>query len=252
MNPVRYLDLIKSTLLDTIYGSQVSTEQSWGWGDGNRAGKTPTPHEVQNGGYWPERAHTMIGRKRLDNIHNCLDQILADDVPGDFIETGVWRGGATIFMRAFLAAHEVADRRVFVADSFCGLPPPDPRYPEDENDEHHKVTFLSVSLEEVKSNFKKYDLLDSQTIFLPGFFEDTLPTAPIEQLSMLRLDGDMFSSTIQVLDTLYQKVSPGGFIVVDDYGLEGCKAAVDQFREREGITAVMERVDWSGVYWRKT
>ncbi|MDC1287582.1 TylF/MycF family methyltransferase [Gammaproteobacteria bacterium] len=245
------MNLIKSTLLDSIYGSQVSTEQSWGWGDGNRAGKAATPHEVQNGGYWPERAHTMIGGKRLDNLHNCLDSIIAEGVPGDFIETGVWRGGATIFMRAFLAAHDISDRKVFVADSFSGLPPPDPRYPEDQEDEHHKVSFLSVSLEEVQSNFQKYDLLDQQTIFLPGFFEDTLPTAPIDQLALLRLDGDMFSSTIQVLEALYHKVASGGFVVVDDYGLDGCKAAIDQFREREGINAPMEKVDWTGTYWRK-
>ncbi len=251
MNPDRYLELIKSTLLDDIYGSHVAKEQSWGWGDGDRAGKAATPHEVKNGGYWPERAHTMIGRKRLDNLHECLDRVIADGIPGDCIETGVWRGGATIFMRAFLAAHDVLDRKVFVADSFAGLPPPDPRYPQDQNDEHHKVTFLSVGLEEVKSNFAKYDLLDSQTVFLPGFFEETLPEAPIHRLALLRLDGDMFSSTIQVLDSLYEKVSRGGFVVVDDYGLEGCKAAVDHFREREGITENMERVDWSGVYWRK-
>src|SRR3982751_509326 len=91
----------------------------------------------------PHCGTTMIGRKRLRNIRFCIEQILRDDITGDFIETGVWRGGAAIYMRAVLKAHCV-DRTVWVADSFQGLPSPDPKYPADENDVLHLRSSLAV------------------------------------------------------------------------------------------------------------
>jgi hypothetical protein len=200
----------------------------------------------------PMQAHTMIGMARLDNLQSCVERALADGVPGDLIETGVWRGGASIFMRAVLAAHGVTDRRVFVADSFAGLPPPDAeKYPQDRGDKHYKQTFLAVSRREVEENFRAYGLLDDQVVFLEGWFKDTLPSAPIERLAVMRLDGDMYGSTIEALEALYPKLSPGGFCVIDDYALAGCRRAVDDFRAANRIESPVERIDWSGVYWRK-
>lgn len=249
MSPSLYLDLLKSCLLDDVYGSTVSSRQSW---RRRRAGQKAKPAEVLEGKYWPGRAHTMIGRQRLDNIQWTLEEIIQDDIQGDLIETGVWRGGATIFMRGFLKAYGITDRVVFAADSFDGLPPPDSRYPADAGDTHHTVDYLKVSLDEVKDNFKRYGLLDEQVCFIEGFFQDTLPRAPVEKLALLRLDGDMYGSTIQALDALYEKVAPGGFVIVDDYGaIEGCKAAVDDFRAKHHIADSISRIDWTGVYWRK-
>src|SRR5439155_1101033 len=140
---------------------------------------------------WPTTAHTMIGMKRLDNLQHCVEDTLARQVPGDLIETGVWRGGASIFMRGILRAHGVSDRTVWVADSFQGLPPPNPdAYPADAGDPLHTFDYLAVSLEDVKSHFERYGLLDDQVRFLKGWFRDTLPAAPIERLAVLRLDGD--------------------------------------------------------------
>lgn len=179
------------------------------------------------GRYWPAFAHTMIGEKRLDNIQYCIEQVLKDDVEGDLIETGVWRGGACIFMRAVLAAYGINNRRVFVADSFAGLPKPNERmYPEDKGDTHHQYDFLAISREEVESNFRRYGLLDDQVVFLEGWFKDTLPVAPIEKLSILRLDGDMYESTMDALTALYPRLSEGGFCIVDDYSLKSCRDAV--------------------------
>lgn len=198
-------------------------------------------------------AHTMIGMRRLDNLEESIERVLADDVPGDLIETGVWRGGATIFMRAALKAYGVRDRVVWVADSFAGLPPPDEeRYPADRGDVHFASPELAVSLDEVRSNFEKYDLLDEQVRFLPGWFRDTLPTAPIERLAVVRLDGDMYESTIQALVALYPKLSVGGFLIVDDYALQGCRAAVDDYRRENRITEPLQKIDWTGVFWRRS
>ena len=208
--------------------------------------------ERQSGEIWPGYAHTMIGLERLNNLQFCVETVLREGIAGDLIETGVWRGGACIFMRAILAAHGVKDRRVFVADSFEGLPKPDPeRFPADAGDLHHIHTSLAVSQDEVESNFRKFDLLDEQVVFLKGWFEDTLPNAPIERLAVLRLDGDMYASTFEALKSLYPKLSRSGFCIVDDYALKGCKKAVDDFRSQNRIVSELKQIDWTGTYWRK-
>ncbi len=165
----------------------------------------------------------------------------------------MWRGGAVIFMRAVLKAHGVTNRTVWAADSFRGLPPPDPhRYPADAGDQHFSVDVLRVGVDIVKHNFRRYGLLDDQVRFLEGWFADTLPTAPIDRLSVLRLDGDMYSSTMQALEALYPKLSPRGFCIVDDYNLEGCRKATDDYRSAYRITDEIVPIDWGGVFWRKT
>jgi O-methyltransferase len=184
-----------------------------------------------------------------------VEQVIADGVPGDLIETGVWRGGAAIFMRALLKTHADKERIVWVADSFQGLPKPDPaRYPADAGDIHHEALSLAVPVEVVRDNFAKYGLLDDRVRFLVGWFEDTLPAAPISRLAVLRLDGDMYQSTMESLTNLYPKVSRGGFVIVDDYGNDRlpCHQAVDDFRRRHAITDAIQQVDWTGVYWRRT
>lgn len=199
-----------------------------------------------------ETYHTMIGHKRLDNIQHLLDIIVRDQVPGDLIETGVWRGGATIFMRGYLAARGITDRRVWVADSFAGLPVPSA--PQDQGMDFSASIFpiLAISRQAVEELFRRYELLDDQVAFLEGWFKDTLPAAPIERLALLRLDGDLYESTRDALTHLYHKLSPGGFVIVDDYfDFKACRQAVDEFRESVGDHAALQRIDWTGVYWRK-
>lgn len=155
-------------------------------------------------------------------------------------------------MRAILAAYGIEDRKVYVADSFEGLPKPAPdSFPADKDDIHYIHQFLAVSQQQVESNFKKYGLLDDQVVFLKGWFKNTLPNAPMEKLAILRLDGDMYSSTIDALTNLYPKLSKGGFCIIDDYALSGCKKAVYDYRAEHGIVAEIKAVDWTGAYWRK-
>jgi O-methyltransferase len=202
---------------------------------------------------WPARAESMAGLRRLENLQFCVTDVLARKVPGDLIETGAWRGGVTIFMRAILEAYGDTERQVWVADSFQGLPRPDPeRWPAEAGDEHWTMDQLAVPLEEVQANFARYGLLDERVRFLPGWFKDTLPTAPIERLAVLRLDGDMYGSTMEALEALYPKLSVGGYVIVDDYGaIAQCKEAVTDFRTAHDIIDPMETVDWTGVYWQR-
>lgn len=217
--------------------------------------KKPYDAQARESGLdWPARAESMIGLKRMTNIQESIAAIMADGVPGDLIETGVWRGGATIFMKANLTAWGDTARTVWVADSFEGLPAPDAaRYPADTGDELFTQTGLAVGLETVKNNFRRYDLLDDRVEFLVGWFKDTLPVAPIEQLALMRLDGDMYESTIQAIEVLYPKLSPGGFCIIDDFGSHASQAgqAIHDYREQHGITEEIVQIDPFGAYWRK-
>jgi hypothetical protein len=240
-----YLDLMKRSLTNWIYRDEGELYQ-----------REPKPFEDlvrEEGRDWPLNAHTMVGLKRLDNLQFCVEDVIANRVPGDLIETGVWRGGATILMRAVLKAHGVEDRRVWVVDSFEGMPAPDPEnYPHDARFEHFAHQ-LAVSLEEVKDNFDRYGLLDGQVRFLKGWFRDTLPTAPIDKLAVVRLDGDWYESTMDGLENLYPKLSVGGYLIVDDYGcVPACRQAVLDYREAHGITDEIRSVDWTGVFWQRT
>lgn len=211
------------------------------------------PDRRAEGHDWPLEAETMVGLKRLDNLQYCITDVLRQGVPGDLIETGVWRGGATIFMRAVLKIYGDTERIVWVADSFRGLPKPDPeRYPADAGDLLWTQTRLSVSLEEVKANFTRYGLLDDQVRFLVGWFRDTLPGVRIDRLSVLRLDGDLYESTMDALRYLYPKLSVGGYVIVDDYGgVPACRAAVEDFRAKDGITEEVKRIDYTGAFWQR-
>jgi O-methyltransferase len=203
---------------------------------------------LENLGY----QHTMIGRARLENLATCLESIRRSGVPGDFIECGVWRGGTTIFMRGFLKVFRITDRLVWVADSFAGPPPASLPQDQGDNLSAAKYPMLAISLETVQDLFARYDLLDGQVRFLPGWFKDTLPRAPIERLALLRIDGDLYESTWDALSMLYPRLCVGGFVIVDDYYcIPACRQAVDEYRQRAGITTPLEAVDWTGVFWQK-
>lgn len=260
-----YADLLKKTLTNWVHGHEEWARveligrkarlAKWLLPSGLVCVKPSpfNPEKREMGQDWPEVAHTMIGLKRLNNLQFCIEQVVADDIPGDFIETGVWRGGSVIFMRGMLKALGVTDRRVWVADSFEGLPKPDAdKYPEDSGDTHYVYDFLRVSQESVQKNFAAYGLLDDQVQFLKGWFKDTLPKAPIERIAILRLDGDMYESTMDALSNLYSKVSVGGYVIVDDYCIHNCEKAVTDFRKQHGISDEIIDIDGTGVYWRRS
>lgn len=259
-----YLRLLKRALLHTLYsppdigtydGRVAATR--WLWRTLRRRGivrlkRVPDAERFRaEGRDWPIFAQTMVGRARLDNLHDCVERVLADGVPGDLVETGVWRGGCSILMRGILRAHGVTDRTVFVADSFEGLPAPDARYPKDAEGQFHTSRLLQVSLDEVRDNFRRYELLDDQVRFLPGWFRDTLPGVADRTWSVVRLDGDMYESTMDGLRNLYPGLSIGGFLIADDYSIDACREAIEDFRREHAITEEIHHVDWTGVVWRR-
>jgi macrocin-O-methyltransferase TylF-like protien len=246
-----YLDLMKKCITDTLFSHEPDLEAA------SQVSfiKQFIEHYVRG------RAVSMLPSARLDNVQQCVEHVITQNVPGDVIETGVWRGGTTIFMRAILAAHEIRDRQVWVADSFEGLPKPDSvKYPIEAKARGSQVMNdvykgFAADIEEVKANFARFGLLDNQVAFLKGWFKDTLPTAPIKQLAVLRLDGDYYESTMDALSNLYDKLSVGGFVIIDDYGEDEwtyCRKAVDDFRRDRAITDMMVRVDSKCYYWQRS
>lgn len=202
---------------------------------------------------WPMFGYTMVGHKRLDNIQEAVESILDKGIPGDLIECGVWRGGCAMVMKAVLELHGDRDRNVWLADSFAGLPKPNSTdFPDDTGYDLSEEEILAVPVDTVKANFERFDLLDERVKFLPGWFKDTLPSAEIEQIALLRADGDLYESTIQILENLYPKVVSGGHVIIDDYNSwPPCKKAVEDYRNAHGITEPIIEVDWTGAYWIK-
>lgn len=273
-----YIDLLKGCLTRDLFPEDEIVDVVWWqpgevlgdpqlvWSELHRRGWRLVKHpggdpEERDGRTYPAHAETMVGRRRLDNVEDLVTQVLRDGVPGDLVETGVWRGGTVIFMRALLQVHGDAERRVWVCDSFEGLPEPDPsRYPEDASMQIHDVGtqemfrgLLGVPVEQVQANFARYGLLDDRVRFVEGWFSDSLPGAPIDRIALLRLDGDLYESTMDSLVNLEPRVSPGGFVIVDDYGgLEACRKAVEDYRAARGITDPIVEVDWTGAYWQKS
>ena len=245
-----YLNLLAKSLTATLYDDEPD-------------------HDSENVGsfvvnftrhYMLGDAVTMLPRVRLGNIRACVEAVLRDGVAGDVIEAGVWRGGGSIFMRACLEALGGSERLSWVADSFEGLPEPDPAnikeaafYHGEMMQRHYRK--MSAGDAEVRDNFQAYDLLSDRVRFLKGWFSATLPSAPIERLAVMRLDGDYYSSTMDCLNALYPRLSPGGYAIIDDYGEDlwtDCRKAVDEYRHAHGVGEPMVSVDSKCAYWRKS
>jgi hypothetical protein len=243
-----YLDLLKLGLCDLV-GS--STQSVGALQDG-----TVMSRELRGEGIrlraagmdWPLQGLTMVGLGRLDDLQACVESVVADDVGGDVIEAGAWRGGASLFARAALDALG-DDRTVWVADSFQGFPAAGGGDPEEGR--LSAFDFLAVPLDEVRESFRRLGC-ERGVEFVPGFFEDTLPRLSGRRWSIVRLDADTYGPTRLALQALYPGLSAGGYVVIDDYGsFPGCRRAVDEFRSENGITEPLEPIDFSGARWRR-
>ena len=269
-----YLDLMKRCVTDWIY-LDPKTDNNISWFTaikvlifGLRSGMMnpiemlndfqgeddTEKNRIEGATPFPGRAHTMIGLKRLDTLQFCIEDVLANNISGDFLEAGVWRGGACIFMRAVLKAHNIQNRTVWVTDSFQGVPAPNAKkYPLDAGWWFHWIDEVAIPLEQVKAHFSRYGLLDKQVKFIEGWFRDTLPSAPVEKLAILRADGDLYESTMDILTNLYPKVSVGGYVIIDDYGIiPACQQAVDDFRKVNGIEDKLIQTDDCEYYWKRS
>lgn len=193
------------------------------------------------------RPITLLTKGQLDLVEQCILSVEQRGVPGDFIEAGIWRGGVIILMRAMMKVHGIDTRRVFAADSFAGIPK-NTRAKNDPVDAWRDRWV--ASLEEVKGNIDRFGLLDDRIEFVEGFFADTLTQFTDHKFALMRLDSDSYDSVEESLVYLYPRLSSGGMIIIDDWHLVGCKAAVENYRARHGISEDLKVFD-GNAYWQK-
>jgi len=242
-----YVDLMAKCLTDMIYGADRTIVR--------RGKKIQFDAKKRfQGRDWPVVGHSMAGIRRLENVAHLTNRVIHEGIPGEFIETGVWRGGASAMVRGVLKFRGVTDRKVYLADSFEGLPPPnDQDFPADKGSRYHTRGRLAVGVEAVEKTFNAYGLMDDQVEFVIGWFKDTLHKLDVPQFALIRLDGDMYESTIQAILALYPKLAPGGFVIVDDYGgIKACREAIHDYRDEFGITDEIHKIDHTGVWWQKS
>jgi len=245
-----YIELIKSSVSATTYND---AELSVKPGKQFRV-KDFNPDERVGGNDWAYLGETMTGTIRLNNVWNLLATVTGKNIPGDYIETGVWRGGSSIFARAIMSALGELDRVSFVCDSFDGLPPGDRSLDRGDIGWHEMNGYLAVSEDIVAANFHKYGLLGSNVVFAKGFFNETMPplSRHVKKLAVMRLDGDMYESTVDVLYNLYDRLSIGGYLIMDDWFGFPSKTACEDFFSVHGIQPEIIRIDRLSAYWEKT
>jgi len=251
-----YLDLVRDTLTGSVLNTPSVTA---GEGEGESLRRGPYDEELRlRGADWCDECYTMAGGRRVQNVRELVEKTIGENVPGDFLEAGTWRGGCSIMARTVQRImNEDENRRTYVCDSFSGLPPSSNKQ---DTDSWSRMHFLEVSQEEVEQNFKKFQALDSNVLFRKGFFSETLPIIRQElmnqgrKLAVLRGDGDMYESYMDILYNLYQFVPVGGYFICDDCPtIAEAQRAIDDFRQHHGITAPIQKVQDSkyGTYWRK-
>lgn len=227
------------------------------------------------------RSGGMVSKNRKEATALLSLAAIASGVPGDFVECGTYTGGTAVIMLEALKRYlkrnpgRVVD--FWGADSFQGLPPPvesDQQNVLVEANQERMDNVVSgivgkggafrTSKEALMENLKKNKVYEpdhpaagTTVHILEGWFIDTLPSADIKSISFLRLDGDLYVSTIQPLEILWDKLSVGGFIYVDDYGsFQGCRNAVNEFRKKRNITTPMVQIEerddkFEAVWWQK-
>ena len=248
-----YLELLKLSLCD-LAGANTQTAYL-SYDKTVVFSRPPSEEEIRFravGKDWPLHGLTMTGLTRLDDLQRCIESVVADDVEGDLIEAGVWRGGASMLMRATLDTLGQAERCVWLADSFKGFPVPDAEnYPADAGLDLSPHEFLSVPVDEVRSYFARLGL-DHDLRFVEGFFDATMPGLRGGRWGIVRLDGDTYESTRVCLEALYPGLARGGYLIIDDYGfVPACREAVEDYRREHGIDEEIVEVDWNCARWRR-
>lgn len=248
-----YISMLKAFITGAVYGDSEraveflhrSNETRYHTHAMNTTSRT-------NGEEWPYLGDSMVGSKRLDSLQAILLRVFADRIPGDFLEAGVWRGGTSVLARGVMRAYG-EDRKVFAADSFAGLPAGNTSIdPMDKG--WDGLTYLQASTAIVAETFQTYSLLDDKVVFAKGLFQHTMPAlrSIISKLAVLRIDGDMYESTADVLYNMYDKLSVGGVVIQDDWTGFPSRTACEDFFAVHHLQPAVIAIDNLSVYWVKT
>lgn len=225
--------------------------------------------DIQSAEFWDIyrqcQPFTMTSVERMYSLYCSVLYVLDNNIPGAFVECGVWRGGSSMLMAFLLKKRNVTDRRIYLYDTFEGMSAPTGM------DKDHKgagaaellnrnektkedLIWCLADLADVQNNFRLTGLPGEQVAYVKGKVEETIPSqAPGEPIALLRLDTDWYESTRHELIHLYPKLQPGGVLIIDDYGhWEGCRKAVDEYFTQNGIRIFLNRIDYTGRVAIKT
>lgn len=215
--------------------------------------RTPTKESFRLAGLilQVKAGYTMVSVPRLENLYMRVKDANHWHLNGDIVECGSWHGGSSAVM-ARAGIDSGVPRISWVFDSFKGLPPPGDKDGQFEHDFFYDG-WCKGETEKVRSIFRQVGVPSERLKIVPGWFQNTLPKIPIEQIAILHVDADWYDSVKLVLETLYQRVIPNGFIIIDDYYVwAGCKQAVDEFMTAQNIpSGLLQNVGGVAVYFQK-
>jgi O-methyltransferase len=198
--------------------------------------------------------YSMVTSKNLISLYNLVQKVDALDLPGDIVECGVWNGGSSALMGVAHRDGKTSKRQraIWLFDSFRGLPPPSEKDGAVEQ-QYYFEGLNKGAMDNVKKVFERLNVALDDVHIVPGWFNQTLPNAMINDVAILHIDADWYDSVKTVLDALYHRVVPGGFVILDDYGYwEGCERALnDYFAEHAIKNVVLQRADRIGAFFQK-
>lgn len=209
---------------------------------------------------------TMTSVERLYSLFKSVEYILEEEIPGVFVECGVWRGGSAMLVAQMLANRNIEDRKIYLFDTYEGMSETsahdvayDGREAEAMMNEHGyhddgSSKWCYADLTDVKNNINRTDFNADHVFFIKGKVEDTIPSkSPEEDICLLRLDTDWYESTKHELEHLFPKLTKDGVLIIDDYGhWEGCRRAVDEYFEATAYPMLLNRVDYTARLGIKT
>jgi len=203
------------------------------------------------------RPYTLLSEARLFSLYSLAKQICLDDIPGNFVECGTYKGGSAALLAFMIKRYSLRPRLLYAFDTFEGMPDPT------ESDKHNGIPAnmtnfgagtLKAPIDENLDVICQFLNVKDIVVAVKGLFADTLPQHKTEigDIALLHADGDWYESTIDIFNTLYDSVVPNGIIQIDDYGhWEGCSKAIDEFERRRGDSFALRGIDYTGVWFQK-
>ncbi|MBK1656075.1 TylF/MycF/NovP-related O-methyltransferase [Allochromatium vinosum] len=205
---------------------------------------------------WQVRDYTMVGPARLKSLYDLTKRICLEDVPGQFVECGVAAGGSSALIAYVIKRYSRRLRQLYCFDSFEGMP--DPTADDQSGTLSANATGWGAGTCQAseQSLHEICNILGVSPLVRPvkGLFKDSLPRwrDTIGEIAFLHMDGDWYESTRDILESLYDRVSPGCPIQVDDYGhWSGCRKALHEFESRRSLSFDLQRIDETGVWFEK-
>jgi len=201
---------------------------------------------------------TLTSPERIFALCEAIKYIVTSKISGDVVECGVWKGGSMMAVARTLAQLNDSTRHLYLFDTFDGMTPPSAKdislsgthastMLETNKKEDETSVWCYSPLEEVKEAVTSVGYSTEKIHFIKGRVEDTLPAEAPQKISLLRLDTDWYESTRHELIHLFPRLSPGGVIIIDDYGhWKGARQAVDEYIQENSIKILLNRIDYTG------